>query len=101
AIGMRDADAERLGIRRISDLRSHPELRLGFSNEFVSRADGWKGLRDRYQLPQQSVRGMEHALAYPALKDGAIDATDLYSTDAEIQQFHLRVLADDLHHFPD
>ncbi len=101
AIGMREADASRLGIRKLSDLRSAPNVRLGFSNEFLSRADGWAGLRERYRLPQQNVRGMEHALSYPALNDGAIDATDLYSTDAEIRQYHLRVLIDDLHYFPD
>jgi osmoprotectant transport system permease protein len=44
---------------------------------------------------------MEHALSYPALNDDAIDATDLYSTDAEIRQYNLRVLTDDLKYFPD
>jgi osmoprotectant transport system permease protein len=39
-------------------------------------------------------------LAYPGLESGAIDATDLYSTDAEIRQYQLRVLQDDLGHFP-
>src|SRR5262249_18231558 len=37
AIGMRQAVADRLGIRTISDLARHPELRLGFSNEFIDR----------------------------------------------------------------
>lgn len=100
AIGIPEPLAERLNIRTISDLRAHRELRVGFSNEFLSRADGWPALRERYGLPQQSVRGMEHALAYPAIVSGAIDATDLYSTDAEIRRYDLRVLADDLHHFP-
>ena len=36
---------------RVSSCR-HPDLRLGFSNEFMNRADGWPGLRDRYRLPQ-------------------------------------------------
>ena len=31
---------------------------------------------------------------------GDIDVTDLYSTDAEIRQYDLRVLEDDLHYFP-
>ena len=101
AIGMRDAEAQRLAIRAISDLRNHPELRLGFSNEFMNRADGWPGLKSRYQLPQQDVRGLEHTLAYQALQNGSIAATDLYSTDAEIRLLHLRVLEDDLHYFPD
>jgi osmoprotectant transport system permease protein len=101
AIGMREEIAEKLGIRKISDLRAHPELKLAFSNEFMNRADGWPGLAAKYQLPQRSVGGMEHTLAYQALRSGAIDGTDLYSTDAEIKAFNLRVLEDDLHYFPD
>jgi osmoprotectant transport system permease protein len=101
AIGMRRMDAERLKMRTISDLRAHPELRLGFSNEFMNRADGWKGLREKYGLPQQGVKGMEHTLANRALASGSIDATDLYTTDAEIAAFDLRALEDDQHYFPE
>jgi osmoprotectant transport system permease protein len=100
ALGMKEAEAERLGIRRISDLRAHPELRFGFSNEFMDRGDGWPSLRDRYQLPQQEVRGLDHDLAYRGLESGALQVTDLYSTDAEIAAYGLRVLEDDLKHFP-
>ncbi|MGZ3447762.1 MAG: glycine betaine ABC transporter substrate-binding protein, partial [Myxococcaceae bacterium] len=53
ALGMREEVAERLGIRRISDLRSHPGLRLGFSNEFLDRADGWRSLQRAYGLAQR------------------------------------------------
>jgi osmoprotectant transport system permease protein len=100
AIGMRQEEAVRLGIRTISDLRSHPNLKLGFSNEFLDRADGWPGLRAWYQLPQQDVRGLAHDLAYQGLLDGKIAATDLYSTDAKIRRYNLRVLTDDRHYFP-
>ena len=44
ALAMRDDDAERLGIRTLSDLARHPELKLGLSHEFIGRADGWPGL---------------------------------------------------------
>ena len=100
AIGMREDVAARLGIRTLSDLRGHPELKFGFSNEFMERADGWPGLRDRYGLPQRDVRGLDHDLAYRALASGEIDATELYSTDAEIRAYHLRVLDDDQKFFP-
>jgi osmoprotectant transport system permease protein len=99
ALGMREDVAERLGIRRISDLRGHPELRLGFSSEFLERADGWKALQRAYALPQTQVRGLEHELAYRGLRSNALDVVDLYSTDPEIQAEHLRVLEDDRHHF--
>jgi osmoprotectant transport system permease protein len=100
AIGMREDRAAQLGIRSISDLVAHPELRFGFSNEFMDRTDGWPGLRQRYGLPQKQVRGLDHALSYRALSSNAVDAIDLYSTDAEIPYYHLRTLDDDKHYFP-
>jgi osmoprotectant transport system permease protein len=100
AIGMIASAALRLGIVNISDLKRHPGLKLGFSNEFMDRADGWPGLRDRYGLPQRDVRGLDHDIAYRALASDEIEATELYSTDAEIKQYNLRVLGDDLGFFP-
>jgi osmoprotectant transport system substrate-binding protein/osmoprotectant transport system permease protein len=100
ALGMREDVAQRLLIRTLSDLARHPELKFGFSNEFLDRADGWPALRAAYHLSPSNVTGLTHDLAYRALANGSIDVTDLYSTDAEIQYYHLRVLADDLHHFP-
>lgn len=101
ALGMREDVAEKLHIQTISDLRNHPDLRLGLSNEFLDRGDGWPALRTAYALPQQNVTGLDHELAYRALAARSIDVTDLYTTDAEIAYQHLRVLRDDLHHFPD
>jgi osmoprotectant transport system permease protein len=100
AIGMRKEAAVRLGLRTISDLRAHPELRFGFSSEFMNRADGWPGLRERYHLPQKAVRGLNHDLAYQGLVSGTLDATDLYSTDPKIRRYDLQVLVDDLGYFP-
>jgi osmoprotectant transport system permease protein len=101
AVGMKEETANRLGIRTISDLSAHPELRFGFTNEFLDRGDGWPSLRAAYGLPQKDVRGLDHDLAYRALQSGGIDVTDLYSTDAEIPYYGLRVLEDDLRHFPE
>jgi osmoprotectant transport system permease protein len=41
------------------------------------------------------VKGLDHDLAYRGLKAGAIQVTDLYSTDAEIRYYDLVVLEDD------
>ena len=100
AIGMTAARARALGIDAVSDLAGHPDLRLGFSNEFLDRADGWPGLRAAYGLPQTDVRGLDHDLALRALAAGDLDVTDLYATDAEIAAFGLRVLRDDRAFFP-
>ena len=100
AIGMREADAERLGIHTISDMKNHPDLILGFGNEFMDRGDGWPALKARYELEHKDVRGLDHALAYRGLESGSIQVMDMYSTDAEIAYYGLRTLRDDLLHFP-
>lgn len=100
ALVMRRSEAKRLGIRCLSDLRKHADLKLGLTHEFLDRQDGWPRLRERYVLPQQDVRGIDHALGYSALADGSIDVKDAYSTDAKIEQNDLVVLEDDLHFFP-
>ncbi len=99
-IGMLTPRAAELGIETISDLASQPELRLGFSDEFMERSDGWAGLRARYDLPHRRVRGMDHNLAYRGLASGSLDAIDLYSTDPEIESYDIRPLSDDRHFFP-
>ncbi len=101
AIGMKEDFANKLGITKISDLGNHPELKFGFSNEFIDRKDGWPGLRKTYNLLQNNVRGLDHDLAYRGLESGSINAVDLYSTDAEIRYYRLRVLEDDLNYFPE
>ena len=99
AVGLKDALAEQLSLRTISDMAGHPSLRLGFSNEFMGRADGWEGLKRQYGLPFDP-KGYEHALLYGALETGALDAIELYSTDPQIDRLRLRVLIDDRGYFP-
>lgn len=101
AVGLPEAQAEALQLERISQLADYPQLKLGFSHEFLDRPDGWPGLRQAYRLPQQQVSGLDHDLAYRALESGAIDLTDLYSTDAEVSYYQLRLLQDDAEFFPD
>lgn len=101
ALGMDRDRAEALGIRKISDLAGHPALRLGFSNEFMDREDGWPGLQAAYGLGALAARGLDHDLAYRGIASGALDVTDLYTTDAEIDYYDLAVLQDDRGYFPE
>ena len=99
ALGMKEEAAEKLGVTKISDLLKYPELKFGFTNEFMNRGDGWQSLRTAYHLPQKNVRGLDHDLAYRGVESGDIDVVDLYSTDAEVEYYNLRRLKDDLNHF--
>ncbi len=101
AIAVTAETAERLALTTISDLRAHPDLRFGFSNEFLDRGDGWPGLKRRYRLPHRQVQGLDHDLAYRGIASGRIDATVVYTTDAEIERYGLVQLADDLGYFDD
>ncbi len=100
ALAMREDQAQKLNIVTLSDLAKHPELKLGLSQEFLKRADGWPGVKAAYNLPFESPQGLDHGLAYEAIAGGQIDVTDIYSTDSKIAKYKLRVLTDDKHYFP-
>jgi osmoprotectant transport system permease protein len=100
ALAMREEQAAKLGVRTVSDLARYPELRLGLTQEFIGRADGWPGLKRAYDLPFATPSGIDHGLAYDAIAAGRIDVKDVYSTDAKIERYRLRVLEDDRGFFP-
>jgi osmoprotectant transport system permease protein len=99
ALALRADDAKKLAIRTIGDLAKHPELKLGLSNEFIGRADGWPGLAKAYVLPQKPT-GLDHGIAYDAIAGKQIDVMDIYTTDAKIEHLDLAVLDDDKRYFP-
>ncbi len=100
ALAVTASTQKRYGLRAISDLAHHPEIRLGLTHEFLGRPDGYPGLASRYGLRMRNVVGIQHELAYTALASGRIDVTDIYTTDAQIERMGLKVLADDRGFFP-
>jgi len=100
ALAMLESRAAELGVGTLSDLARHPGLRIAISQEFLNRSDGWPGLKRVYHLPHSVVRGLDHGLAYEALARGEADIVDVYSTDAKIERYGLRVLRDDRAFFP-
>lgn len=104
AIAMTKARADALGVRTVSDLAARAgagtALRVALSHEFLQRADGWPGLARAYGWTGPAPTGIDHGIAYDALAAGRIDATDVYSTDAQIERANLVVLVDDRRFFP-
>jgi osmoprotectant transport system permease protein len=99
AIAIERNRARDLGVETIGDLARHPGLAMALSYEFLNRNDGWPGLKQTYDLPQEPV-GIEHGLAYQAIEEGKIDVTDVYSTDGDIERYRLFLLDDNLRYFP-
>lgn len=101
AVAMLESTAEELGATRISDLAAHGgRLRAGWSHEFLNREDGFLGLAATYGLEIADNRGMEHGLAYEAIRSGRVDLTDAYTTDGKLLRFPVRLLEDDRRFFP-
>jgi glycine betaine/choline ABC-type transport system substrate-binding protein len=101
ALVMRGDDARRLGIRKISDLASHPELRPGFGYEFLEREDGFPGLARTYGLHfRERPVQMDLGLLYPALEGRKVDLVAGNSTDGLIDAVGGVVLEDDRRYFP-
>src|SRR5687767_6551495 len=63
ALAMVDERAQSLGIRTLSDLGKHRDLKLGLSQEFIGRADGWPGLKAAYGWPFPTPSGLDPGLA--------------------------------------
>ena len=103
ALAVRESFARQNNVNTISDLaRLKTPVRVAFSYEFMDRADGWPGLAAAYHfaLPPKNVNRMEHSLTYQAIDQNAVEVIDVYSTDAKIRKFALRVLDDDRAYFP-
>ncbi len=95
ALAMREADAARLGIRRIGDLEPlAPRMSIGGDYEFFSRPE-WKAIQRVYGLHFAGERSMDSSLMYQAVAQGSVDVLSAFSTDGRIAAFGLRVLDDD------
>jgi osmoprotectant transport system substrate-binding protein len=107
ALAMRSEEADRQGIRTISDLASRlrqgQRFRIAVNTEFLTRADGLMPLQRTYRfdlMPGDVVR-MEAAAIYDLLrKDASVDIGLVFTTDGRVTAFNLRVLEDDRRFFP-
>jgi glycine betaine/choline ABC-type transport system substrate-binding protein len=102
AVAVRQADADRHGLRAISDLaRIAPRWKAGFGYEFLNRADGFAGLSTVYGLRFSAPpTAMDLGLTYRALAEGQVDVIAGNSTDGQLEALHLVALEDDRHYFP-
>jgi len=102
AILVRRADAEKLGLKTIGDLRQVPaSWQPGFGFEFLERQDGYRGLTAAYGLSfARQPRAMDLSLMYRALAAGDVDVIAGDATSALIDALDLVMLKDDRGYFP-
>jgi len=74
-------------------------FQAGFTAEFMERADGYPGLKQRYDIDLDTVE-LDPGLMYKALKEKKVDVICGFTTDGRIKAYNFRVLEDDKHYFP-
>jgi osmoprotectant transport system substrate-binding protein len=104
---MRKDDAEKKGIKSLSDLAkyvdAHPDdIKFGTNEEFYARPDGYKPLQKKYgfKFKRSNIKKMTPGLLYKALKEGQLDVAMGFATDGRIKGFGFVVLEDDQKYFP-
>jgi osmoprotectant transport system substrate-binding protein len=89
--------ASKYNLKSIADLASVAgQLTLGGPPEFKTRPDGIKGLKERYNVTFGEYRTLDAGgpLTVNALKNGQIDAGDIFTTDPSITANNFVVLED-------
>lgn len=104
---MRKREAEKLGIKSISDLGAYvsknpDKLIFALGAEFWERPDGFKGLMKTYNfnLPVKQVKKMSMGLTYQALQKKLVNSAAGFATDGRIAAFGFVNLVDDKFFFP-
>lgn len=104
---MRKREAEKLGIKSISDLGAYvsknpDKLIFALGAEFWERPDGFKGLMKTYNfnLPIKQVKKMSMGLTYQALQKKLVNSAAGFATDGRIAAFGFVNLVDDKFFFP-
>lgn len=102
---MRRKQAEELGIETVSDLaeyvRGGGKLTAGFEPEFLSRPDGYPGLKKVYdfRFPSQPKQ-LDPGLMYKSVAEKEVDVVCGYATEGRIPAYDLVILEDDKGFFP-
>ena len=89
--------ATKLSLKSIGDLQSHAkDLTLGGPPEWKTRLTGVPGLKKFYNLTFKTFRALDTGgpLSVQALKNGQVDAVDLFTTDPSIAANGFVILQD-------
>lgn len=105
AFAIRESEAQRLGVTKLSDLAKLKRSDLTFcvESEFVSRNDGFVPMLKTYGMTREQLGRMtvlDTGVIYTATADGQCNFGEVFTTDGRIPGLKLRVLDDDKAFFP-
>jgi osmoprotectant transport system substrate-binding protein len=105
AFAIRESEAERLGVTKLSDLArlDRRELTFCVESEFASRNDGFVPMLRTYGLTREAlgrVTVLDTGVIYTATAKGDCNFGEVFTTDGRIPALKLRVLEDDRNFFP-
>jgi osmoprotectant transport system substrate-binding protein len=89
-------------LKSIGDLKAiESQVTIGAAPEFQTREEGLVGLQKLYGLTLK-FKALDEAgpLTIAALRDGTVQAADIYTTDPSVARYHFVALADPKHVFP-
>lgn len=96
-VAVSKAAAEQYNLTKTSDLADVAgELTFGGNPDYLERADGFPRVCETYGLEFKSVKQIDIGLKYQAMESGDIDATNAYTTDAQLAREEFVALEDDL-----
>ena len=105
AFAIRESEAQRLGISKLSDLAKLDKGDLTFcvESEFANRNDGFVPMLKTYGLTREKlgrVTNLDTGIIYTATADGQCNFGEVFTTDGRIPGLKLQVLEDDKAFFP-
>ncbi|KHO22313.1 glycine betaine ABC transporter substrate-binding protein [Mycolicibacterium setense] len=105
AFAIRESEAQRLGVTKLSDLSRLPRHDLTFcvESEFANRNDGFVPMLQTYGLTRGDLGRVTHldtGVIYTATANGDCNFGEVFTTDGRIPTLNLRVLEDDKQFFP-
>ncbi|GAB2548691.1 glycine betaine ABC transporter substrate-binding protein [Leucobacter ruminantium] len=105
AFAIRESEADKLGVKTLSDVAALPEADQTFciESEFSTRDDGWPGLKAAYgfQAPESNVTMLDTGVIYTAAEKGDdCNFGEVFQTDGRIPALNLVVMEDDKQFFP-
>lgn len=96
AIVARKEVADEYQLEKTSDLTTVAnQLVFGGNPDYIEREDGFNLVCETYGLNFKAVKDIDIGLKYEAMKNGEIDVTNGFTTDAQISRDDVVVLEDD------